>query len=329
MASFQLGSLTVYTYGLCLALACAAALGLMAYAAKKAALPAGTVSLAAVMMLPLGFLGARAGWCLSRLDWVMQQKQVVFFQFARGGYMLYGALLGVAAALLLTARLKKVSFAQLCDLAALPGMLVIAVGRMAEGLVGEGYGRNLYDWFDPWNEQSMIAWEDPSPLFRFPFAVPDHYDEYNFAIFVLEALAAVVILVLVARSRRRETGAKAVLALLLYASLQAVWESMRQDSVLRFGFVRVSQLLSAVLVLCLLVTCMRLARKATLMQKVASLLGLLASAGVVMAMEFTLEKKIGFLTWMRMDVCYAVMFLGALGLVFSVLPMWRRAFPVK
>lgn len=328
MSSFQLGSVTIYSYGLCLALCCAIALGLMAFRAKKQALPAATVSTAAVLMLPLGFLGARAAWCLARLDWVMQQEHF-FFRFTRGGYMLYGALIGIAAALLITARLQKVPFARLADLAAVPGMLVIAVGRLAEGLVGEGYGRNLYEWFDPWNEQSMIAWEDPSPLFRFPFAVPDHYDEYNFAIFFLEALAAIVILVLVLCSRPRKDGAKAVLALLLYASLQAVWESMRQDSVLRFGFVRVNQLLSALLILGLLLLCMCLARRTTAAQKIIALVSLLASAGVVMAMEFALEKKIGFLTWMRMDLCYMVMSIGALGLTFSVLPMWRKAFPVK
>ena len=27
-----------------------------------------------------------------------------------------------------------------------------------------------------------------------------------------------------------------------------------------------------------------------------------------------------------MDVCYMVMFLGALGLIFTVLPLWRKAF---
>lgn len=328
MSSIQLGSLTVYSYGLCLALACAAAFGWMAATAKKHDVPAGAVSTAAVLMLPLGLLGARSAWCLARLDWVMQQDGF-FFQLARGGYMLYGALLGMTAGLLIVSRLHRVSFASLADLAAAPGLLVVAVGRMAEGLVGEGYGRNLYDWFDPWNEQSLIAWEDPSPLFRFPLAVPDHYDEYNFAIFVLEALAAIVILAVVMRSRPRRAGSKAVLALLLYASLQAVWESMRQDSVLRFGFVRVNQLLSAVLILGLLLLCMRLAGKATAKQRIAALIGLVAAAGIVMAMEFALEKKIGFLTWMRMDVCYVVMCIGALGLTFSVLPMWRRAFPVK
>ena len=256
MSSIQLGSITIYPYGLALALACAAALLWMSLSARKNGISAGAVSTFAVMALPLGVLCSRAGWCLARLDWVARQEHF-FFQLQRGGGMLYGALIGVMLALWVTARIQKLPFAKLADLTAAPGLLVIAIGRLAEGLVGEGYGRNLYEWFDPWGEQSLIAWEDPSPLFRFPFAVPDHYEEYNFAIFVLEAFAAILMLVLVLCSRRRRAGAKAVLALLLYAAMQAVFESMRQDSVLRFGFVRVNQLLSGVLVLILLIICMR------------------------------------------------------------------------
>ena len=326
MSSIQLGSITIYPYGLALALACAAALLWMSLSARKNGISAGAVSTFAVMALPLGVLCSRAGWCLARLDWVARQEHF-FFQLQRGGGMLYSALIGVMLALWVTARIQKLPFAKLADLAAATGLLVIAIGRLAEGLVGEGYGRNLYEWFDPWGEQSLIAWEDPSPLFRFPFAVPDHYEEYNFAIFVLEAFAAILMLMLVLCSRRRRAGAKAVLALLLYASMQAVFESMRQDSVLRFGFVRVNQLLSGVLVLILLIICMRGCSKLKPVQRTMPFVELIICCGVIMAMEFALEKKIDFLTWMRMDVCYMVMALGALGLILTVLPLWRKAFP--
>ena len=95
---------------------------------------------------------------------------------------------------------------------------------------------------------------------------------------------------------------------------------------LRFGFVRVNQLLSGVLVLILLIICMRGAGKLKPMQRVLPFAELIVCCGVIMAMEFALEKKIDFLTWMRMDVCYMVMFLGALGLIFTVLSLWRKAF---
>ena len=36
-----------------------------------------------------------------------------------------------------------------------------------------------------------------------------------------------------------------------------------------------------------------------------------------MAMEFALEEKIGFLTWMRSDLCWLMMGLGALLIALS------------
>ena len=60
MSSIQLGSLTIYPYGLTLALACAAALLWMSLSARKNAIPARAVSTFAVIALPLGVLVALA-----------------------------------------------------------------------------------------------------------------------------------------------------------------------------------------------------------------------------------------------------------------------------
>ena len=104
---------------------------------------------------------------------------------------------------------------------------------------------------------------------------------------------------------------------------------MRQDAVLKWGFVRASQLFSGIAVLIVLIISWRMLpkpqRKRSLLWRGISCI--LLSCGVIMAMEFALEQKISFLTWMRMDVCYAVMALGCLGLIFSVLPVWKKAFP--
>ena len=40
-----------------------------------------------------------------------------------------------------------------------------------------------------------------------------------------------------------------------------------------------------------------------------------------MAMEFAMEDKIGFLTWMRMDLCWAVMLLAAIGMAVTACHM--------
>ena len=52
---------------------------------------------------------------------------------------------------------------------------------------------------------------------------------------------------------------------------------------------------------------------------------MLLCCGVVMAMEFALDQKIGFLKWMRMDLCYLVMAAASVGIILAGRPMIRRA----
>ena len=136
---------------------------------------------------------------------------------------------------------------------------------------------------------------------------------------------------LVLCAKKRRAGGKALLFLILYAGTQVFWESMRQDAVLKWGFVRANQLFSGIALLIVLILCWCLLpasqRRPSFFWK--SFAGLLLSAGLVMVMEFALEQKIGFLTWMRMDLCYLVMAFSCLGLIFSVLPVWKKAFPAR
>ena len=117
--------------------------------------------------------------------------------------------------------------------------------------------------------------------------------------------------------------------LLIYAAMQILGESARQDEVMRWGFIRVSQLISALAAAAVLVICcVKMKKRSAKLIMIASV-GVLACAGVVMAMEFALEKKITALTWMPMDLCYIVTILGCLGMIAFVIPVWRQAFPAE
>ena len=329
MEAFHFGSVTVYPYGLVLAASAALAFALTAWQGKKQGLKPGTVSWFAVLSIPLALLLARIGYCLVMLDWLLDQGFEFLWQFSRGGYMLYGAMLGGILAGALTAKITRQPLGGILDAAAAPTALMIAACRMAEPLVNLGYGYDIEEWFDPFEEKCMVAWEDPSVLFRFPLGEQNYYGVWCFAVYLPETITALVIFFLVLCAKKRWAGGKALLFLILYAGTQVFWESMRQDAVLKWGFVRANQLFSAIALLIVLILCWRLLpasqRRPSLFWK--SFTGLLLSAGLVMVMEFALEQKIGFLTWMRMDVCYAVMALGCLGLIFSVLPVWKKAFP--
>lgn len=315
----DISAIRIYPYGL--AVAGAVLIGLFwarALCARRG-LAAQTVSVFAVFGLPLSFLCARLLYCLICLDGFSRRGVAYFFDFAGGGYTLFGALLGGVLALALTARRTRQPWGRIADALCAPAALVIALGRLAEGLVGQGYGWYVEDWFDPMNGMSLFHPQEFDGLMRFPFAVQDMYGEWSWAIFVLEALLALVIALLALRRGEGErSGDTALRALLELCAAQILCESLRQDAVLRFGFVRVSQVLGALVAVALLIYgCLRMERP-TPARVAGPVAGTLISAGVVVAMEFALEKKIVLLEALPMDVCYLLTALACLGLVKSV-----------
>lgn len=331
MTAFQIGNINVYSYGLIMAGGALIALLLMGYSGSREGLRKGAVSWFAVLTVPLAVLSARIGYCLASLDWMREQGFGFFLQFSRGGYMFYGALLGGLLSAWIASRLSGERASRIIDCASAPTALMIIIGRLAEPLVNLGYGHNIEEWFDPWMEKSMIALEDPSMLYRFPFGMQDYYGDWNFAIFIPEALTALAALIVLLCMKKRRDGARGLMLITIYSSWQVIWESMRQDEVLRWGFVRVNQLLSGVALLAVLFICWRALapeqrRPSELVGRLAGMGGLF---GIVIAMEFALEQKISFLTWMRMDVCYGVMALCCCGFMIILIPLWKKAFPVR
>ena len=329
MQTLHFAGLTLYPYGLALSAGTLLALLLGHRAFRRAGIQPGALSCFALLAIPLALLGARTAYCLATLDWVMQEGFSFFLQLTRGGYMLYGAVLGGVVALLLTARITGEDFASMADHLAVPALVLVMVGRLAEGLVGQGYGWCVEDWFMEDSGMSLFVLEDPSFFYRLPFAVPDMYGNYNWAVFIPEALAAGLIALAVWRTRPRREGGRALLALLLYAATQVLGESLRQDAVLRWGFVRINQILCALIIAGLLIHCMLRAPHPRAGQLVGLSAGMLVCMGVVIAMEFALEKKISAIEFLPMDVCYLIMALACAGLVLCVLPLWRRAYPPR
>lgn len=249
-------------------------------------------------------------------------------RITEGGLMLYGAMTGCVLAALLAAKIAGVRASALLDRLAGPAMLAIALCRLAESMVGAGFGWGVEDWFMEDSGMSLLVLEDPSFFCRFPFAVVDMYGSWNWAVFVPEALTALVIMVLVLRCRRVE-GSRMVLMTVLYAATQVLFESGRQDAVLRWGFVRVNQIIGAVLLAALLTLCILRSGERRPGRIIGRAGMLLAGAGLVIAMEFALEGKITAIEWMPMDVCYILM-MGAVALMIgAVIPAWRKAYPTE
>ena len=90
----------------------------------------------------------------------------------------------------------------------------------------------------------------------FPLAVVNEWEEWYFAVFMLEGIVGLVILaLLMTRGRHLTDGYRARMFLILYSAAQVFLEALRRDNFLRvIIFVRVSQVVSAVVLLSVLVS---------------------------------------------------------------------------
>ena len=281
----ELGSMTLHFYGVAVALAAALSVLCLKNHTRGTRVDAVTLAL---FVLPCAFALARLMYCVVRFEFVFLEMGPLFaLETWNGGFMLWGALAGGMLGAALYARSARVPCAQVLDTLACPAMLMITLCRAAEVFViDEGRGAYLDEGF----------------FCRFPFAVCNEYGEWQLAVFVWEAAAALVIFFLARLRREREAGDRVSFALMLYAACQVIFESLRMDSTPRFGFVRVSQVLAAVvLLLCVLWR----SRHGGVKRMTGSAALVLAMAGIAGGLEWVIDK-----TPVPLPVCFAVMALA-------------------
>ena len=273
-------------YAVCVVAAIACGL-LLLWITSRQKLKSGTVSTLGVLMLPLGLVFARLFHVAGDWYWYEAAGLDSILRLWEGGYALWGAVLGGALAILIAARITGQPCPDLFDACAAPAALVIAICRFAEyPFSGQGIGMGL----------------DPDSVFcRFPFAVVNEWEEWSWAIFMLEGIIAVIILIVLLASGRTG-GDKARLFLILYSAAQITCESLRRDQYLVWSFVRVSQL-AAALVLTGLIIAALVRRHGIDRKDWARMILFLVCIGVVIGMEFAKDKLPVLPIWS----CYAIM----------------------
>ena len=260
---------------------------------KKAGYPPAAYETFLLLAIPLGLVLSRLFYVLIRLNFFIGWGEGLAFRFWQGGYSFWGLPLALLLAAALAARPRGLSPARLLDSAAPCALLLLALGRLCEGLAGQGFGR-----------EALPA------LSFFPFALVNEYGEWRYAIFLLEALGALVILLLVSKARGGQPGDRARLALALYCAFQLLFESLRQDEVLTWGFVKASQLFSALSLLFLMVSGLFIRRKNTWRAPAHLALALLFLLILLVAgLEYAIDK-----TGISLGLIYALMAAASLGL---------------
>ncbi|MBQ3079902.1 MAG: prolipoprotein diacylglyceryl transferase [Clostridia bacterium] len=301
-----LSSLTVYPYGVVAAFALIAFLGISIYFAylmkqenKRIRTDVCTVIKGFAAGLPIGLILSRLIWVVGNYYDYSLKEPLEIISISLGGLSMWGFILGFWLACTLVTRLSGASSAHTMD-AFTPGfMLFIAIMRFAEVFTGQGIGRIVsYDFLS-------------TPL----TAVYDTYHEARFAVFQFEGVYALILFFIVffalkkcIKSHSNPGGDLWRLAVGAYAFLQIVFESMRDDDFIRFGFVRVSQAISILfLIILAFYFIVRLKKKHILGANVLWMPVLnLAAAALVIYEEFQVDGAI------HAEINYLIMFIGSL-----------------
>lgn len=241
-------------------------------AAKKGVSPAASLTALGLGAL-LGALAARALYLLVEVGDTQLMAEMFFAPEDVREFGFAGALLGMLLGGCLAEKMFKAK--GLLNALAAPGLMMIALARLAECFVPFGSGKYM----------------EAGALQFFPLSMPDGYGEWMLSVWLLEALWALGSLFYLLKRKNAPSPADMLLALTLYHGGQIYLESLRAES-LSYGFIRVSQLLAAVMLFLVLLRCAGQLRERK--NDLGKRIGMyLVCVALYIAAEFALDR----LTW--------------------------------
>lgn len=288
---WYLGALELPVHWPLMALCCLAALTAGLLLGKKQGFSAASVCLYGAIAAALGFLFARALYCMVYGYEVFQDEMGEFagiwpfFDPNVGGANVMGFVAGLLLAAPISAALTKKKTAAWLDLAAVPALILYILARLIEPLSGQGYG-------DLMGYEVCVSW--------------------------LEAALTAVVLALVPalKKRSRLPGTLCQYVLVLWCLVQILPESLRTDDALFvLIFARVTHLGLAVTLGLTLIRLLVTGRKHLSVRAIVlDVLGLAAGLGLAIGSIFALDKTnwpkplvyammIAALTWLGFVIC--------------------------
>ena len=228
---------TLPWYGVLIAIGVLSAFALCVHEEKRMKLKQDTVIDLAFWVIPLGIIGARLYY--AAFNWkVFAGDPLSILRVWEGGIAIYGAVIGGLIGILLFAKKHKMEPFTLTDII-VPGLaLAQGIGRWGNYFNMEAYGREI----------ANTAWH----FFPIGVQIPNGTGyTWHMATFFYESCWDIIVFSLlwfIIRKRATMPGTTTLWYLLLYGLGRFFIEALRTDS-LMLGSVRVSQLLSLLLVL--------------------------------------------------------------------------------
>ena len=266
----------LYAYGLLCMIGAALCMAFWTVLCRKMRFPAGFAPLGGVCMLLCGFVLSRVLFVLfdGSMRYGITLKGALYIQ--GGGYSMFGALGGAMLGCCLAAKGMKVRCAGALDCAFTALMLFVAFARLGEGYTDIGISRPL------------VGGTEGASF----FITEGEYDRY-ISTYRIEMLAAVLCLLVCLWDLRgkHRAGFTALKGMLVFGCCQTVLESLRFDQHMKFSFVGVQQVLSVVLVICVVVYFGIKAGKKGRTLQIVSVMYLVLMAGLVVLLEFLIDRS--------------------------------------
>lgn len=198
-----------------------------------------------------GILGARLYYVAFEWDYYSQHLNEIF-QIWHGGLAIYGGIIGGILAAFITCKVNKLNFYNLLDLAGMSLLIGQGIGRWGNFMNQEAFGTNTDL---PWgmkSEKTMDYILSNVETFNEKGIVmdPGGFVHPTFLYESLWCLVGFVLLYIIMKKFRKFSGQIFLCYGIWYGTGRAIFEGLRTDS-LYIGdtTIRVSQLLSAVVVL--------------------------------------------------------------------------------
>ncbi len=224
----HLGPITLYSYGLLVALAfLTGSLWAMARA-RQAGENADLYLQGIFWMMLLGFIGARVLYVIYFPQFYLTHPLSILLD--RGGLVWYGGLVSAVAAFIVYARIKNINIFKFGDILAIPAALGLAIGRIGCFMSGCCYGK-----------PTMLPWGVQFPVGHETYPLHVHPTE------LYESAALLVLMVLLLRLERHSKISGMTLSLFFvgYGIIRFLIEYLRGDVVYWIGhYLTASQVFS-------------------------------------------------------------------------------------
>ncbi|QKY69913.1 prolipoprotein diacylglyceryl transferase [Lentibacillus sp. CBA3610] len=239
----DIGPLTIYWYGVIIALGAFLGLYIATKESDRLDLQKDLMIDLVVFAIPVAIIFARLYYVIFEWDRYVNGPWWQVFAIWEGGIAIHGALIGAVLTALIFARVKKVSFWQLADIAAPSLILGQAIGRWGNFMNQEAYG-------GPISEATYNSFHTYLPDFIMNQMCIDGVMHHPTFLYESVWNILVFILLLILRRRNPLRGEVFLSYLMAYSAGRFFIEGMRTDSLYVWGTdLRMAQLISVVIIL--------------------------------------------------------------------------------